>query len=108
VAFATDATTLRYAGVGNISGTLATGETQKGLISYNGTLGGSLARVRELEYPWPEHGVLVMHSDGLGARWSLAAYPQLATQHAAVIAAVLYRDHSRGRDDATVVVVKRP
>jgi len=50
--------------------------------------------------------MLVMHSDGLTARWSLAAHPQLATRHAAVIAAVLYRDHSRRRDDATVLVAR--
>jgi anti-sigma regulatory factor (Ser/Thr protein kinase) len=106
--FATGGATLAYAGVGNISGTLAADETQRGLMSYNGTLGSSLARARQFEYPWPAHAVLVMHSDGLTARWSLAAYPQLATRHAAVIAAVLYRDQSRGRDDATVVAVKRP
>jgi hypothetical protein len=29
-------------------------------------------------------------------------------RHPAIIAAVLFRDFSRGRDDATVVVVKLP
>jgi hypothetical protein len=45
-----------------------------------------------------------MHSDGLSARWILATYPGLFQRHSAVIAGVLYRDCSRDRDDATVVV----
>jgi hypothetical protein len=47
---------------------------------------------------------VVMHSDGVSARWSLSAYPGLFVRHAAVIAGILYRDHARSRDDATVVV----
>lgn len=97
---------LHYAGVGNIAGVLAEGAGQRGLASFNGTLGISLARARQIEYPWAPHSLLVMHSDGLSARWSLAAHPQLGACHAAVIAAVLYRDHSRGRDDATVLVAR--
>jgi hypothetical protein len=49
----------------------------------------------------------VLHSDGVGSRWDLAEYPGLSTRHPALIAGVLHRDFSRGRDDATVVVVRR-
>ena len=49
---------------------------------------------------------LVMASDGISTRWSLAEHPGLAARDPAIIAAVLFRDHARGRDDATVVVVK--
>jgi hypothetical protein len=45
-----------------------------------------------------------MHSDGMSARWSIANYPGLSSRHAAVIAAVLYRDHARARDDITIVI----
>ena len=48
-----------------------------------------------------------MHSDGLSSRWSLASYQDLGTHHPAVIAGVLYRDRSRQRDDATVIVASR-
>jgi anti-sigma regulatory factor (Ser/Thr protein kinase) len=98
---------IQYSGVGNIAAVISEEETRRGLLSHNGTLGSSLSRTRQLEYPWPAHALLVVHSDGLSARWSLAAYPQLAERHAAVIAAVLYREHSRPRDDATVVVMRR-
>ena len=47
-----------------------------------------------------------MHSDGLSSRWSLDEYQGLITRHPAVIAGVLYRDCLRGRDDATIVVMR--
>lgn len=96
-----------YAGVGNIAGVVATVGSQRGMVSHNGTLGLTLGRTQQLEYDWAPRSVLILHSDGLSSRWSLAAYPELIAHHPAVIAAVLYRDRSRGRDDATVVVVSR-
>jgi hypothetical protein len=45
-----------------------------------------------------------MHSDGLSSHWSLDPYPGLRLRHPALIAAVLYRDFSRHRDDVTVLV----
>ena len=47
-----------------------------------------------------------MHSDGISTHWDLADYPGLAARHPALIAAVLFRDLSRGRDDATVVALQ--
>lgn len=99
---------LRYAGVGNIAGVIATSGAQRGLLSHNGTLGATLRRAQQLDYPWPAGSVLVMHSDGLSSRWSLAEYKDLGACHPAVIAGVLYRDRSRQRDDATVIVASRP
>ena len=49
-----------------------------------------------------------MCSDGIGTRWNLDAYPGLLEHHPMLLAAVLYRDFQRGRDDATVVVVRNP
>jgi len=51
--------------------------------------------------------MLIMHSDGIGTRWDLERYPGLPQRHPALIAAVLYRDHARGRDDAGIVVAQR-
>jgi hypothetical protein len=52
--------------------------------------------------------VLILHSDGLSARWDLDDYAGLRRRHPALIAGVLFRDHRRLRDDASVVVVARP
>ena len=99
--------TLEYAGIGNIGGYMISPERSQGLVSHNGTLGTQLLRVQQFSYPWPRDGRVVMHSDGISARWSVSAYQGLHTHHSAVIAAVLYRDHGRGRDDATVLVLGR-
>jgi hypothetical protein len=48
-----------------------------------------------------------MHSDGLSARWVLRRNAALRRCHPAVIAGVLYRDHARSRDDATVAVLSQ-
>lgn len=96
---------LRYAGVGNIAGRLTGPDGHRGLVSHNGTLGFQLHRVQQFEYPLTARGFVIMHSDGLSARWQLAEQLGLQNHHPAVIAATLYRDHGRARDDATVVVV---
>jgi anti-sigma regulatory factor (Ser/Thr protein kinase) len=95
---------LAYAGVGNISGSVVSAERSRGMVSHNGILGVHLVRKRQFEYPCTPEDRVVMHSDGLSARWSLKNYPGLFARHAAVIAGVLYRDHARPKDDVTVVV----
>lgn len=98
--------TLSFAGLGNISATLASREKTRGLASHNGTVGHQLHRLQEFTFPWTDDSTLIMHSDGLGSRWNLSDYPGLLNKHPSLVAAVLYRDFSRERDDATVLVVK--
>ena len=97
-------TKVSYAGVGNISGSLVSGDKSRGMVSHNGILGVQLLRKQQFEYECGPGDKIVMHSDGMSARWSLNAYPGLFVRHAAVIAGVLYRDHARPRDDVTVLV----
>lgn len=96
---------LSYAGVGNINGYIVGGDRAQGLVSHNGTLGLTLTRLQQFEYERSAPSLLVMHSDGLSARWDLRNNAPLLARHPAVIAAVLFRDHARVRDDATVVVL---
>ncbi len=100
--------TLRYAGVGNIAGVVIQEGHSQHMVSYNGIVGHELRKVQELTYHWPLGALMIMHSDGLSMHWDLSAYPGLVTRSASLIAGVLYRDFTRGRDDATVVVIKRP
>jgi anti-sigma regulatory factor (Ser/Thr protein kinase) len=76
------------------------------IASRNGIVGHTMRGTQEFELTWNESALLILHSDGIGTRWDLAAWPGLANQPAVVIAAVLYRDFARRRDDATVVVVR--
>ena len=97
---------VRYAGIGNISGTLLAGGKLLRMVSHNGTAGHVAPRIREFTYAFGGTPVVILHSDGLTSRWDLAAYPGLATQHPSLLAGVLLRDFRRGRDDASVVAVR--
>jgi anti-sigma regulatory factor (Ser/Thr protein kinase)/serine/threonine protein phosphatase PrpC len=96
-----------YCGVGNIAGTVFANGGSRKTVSMSGTLGHAMGRAREFTYPLPAGALLVMHSDGLLTNWSLDSYPDLLTRHPALIAGIVYRDFRRGRDDATVLVVRR-
>jgi hypothetical protein len=97
---------VRYAGVGNLSGLIISAGTSHNLVSHCGTAGVAARNIREFSLPWPDHGLLVLHSDGIQTHWSLSDYPGLARKHPALIAGVLYRDNQRQRDDSTVVVAR--
>ncbi len=95
-----------FAGVGNITGRVETTGERRQLVSHSGTLGHVMRRVQEFEFDFPAGALLILHSDGLATRWSSEDYPGLLGKHAGLIAGVLYRDHNRGTDDVTVVVLK--
>jgi anti-sigma regulatory factor (Ser/Thr protein kinase) len=95
-----------FCGVGNISGSIRADGVSRSMVSNNGTLGHSVRRIQDFQYPFPKGSLLVMHSDGLGTHWNLGAYPGLEARHPAMIAAALYRDHNRGRDDVTVLALR--
>lgn len=97
---------IRYAGVGNIAGAIVTGEETRSMVSHNGTVGHEVRKIQEFTYPWPQGALVIMHSDGLQTQWRLDRYPGLSTRAPAVIAGLLYRDFSRGRDDVTVTAVR--
>ncbi len=95
-----------FAGVGNIATTILQTGTARQAVSHAGILGHQVRRFREYSYPWDARALLVMHSDGVSSHWSLDDYPGLRLRRPAVVAAVLFRDYNRGRDDATVVVIR--
>ena len=97
---------LAYAGVGNISGVIVEPSRSRGMVSVNGILGTQVPRSKQFDYDYPADAVVVLHSDGLSARWQLADHPGLHLHHASVIAGVLFRDCARKNDDATVLVAR--
>ena len=99
---------VRFSGLGNIAGVIIGGEKPQFMVSHNGTAGHQAQRVQQFEYRLPRTGVLILHSDGLNTSWNLDAYPGLLTRHPSIIAAVLYRDANRGRDDACVLAARIP
>jgi hypothetical protein len=73
------------------------------MVSHNGVAGHVAPRIREFTYPFTGNPLVVLHSDGLSARWDPDHYPGLAASHPSLIAGVLFRDHRRSRDDAAVL-----
>jgi anti-sigma regulatory factor (Ser/Thr protein kinase) len=97
---------VRFVGVGNIGALLSSGGEARRMASHNGTAGHVAPRIREFTYPFTMTPMVILHSDGLSARWELGAYPGLSASHPSLVAGLLFRDHRRGRDDAAVVAVR--
>ena len=97
---------LEFAGVGNLLAILWSPAGRRALISHPGTVGHEMRKVQEFQYPLPPAAMLVICSDGISSHWDLSAYPDIAAHNASLIAGLIYRDFSRRRDDATVVVVR--
>jgi hypothetical protein len=98
---------LLAAGIGNLVAAIVEGNTAKRIPSYNGIVGHATPRIRELSYAITPQAAVVFHSDGLTAAWQPERYPGLMQHPCATIAAVLYRDCKRGRDDSMVVALRR-
>ena len=97
---------VKFAGVGNIAAAICNTTSRRQTVSHAGTLGHRALHFRDYSYPWESGALLVMHSDGMSSHWSLDSYPGIRTRHPTVIAATLYRDLTRGRDDVTVLVAR--
>jgi anti-sigma regulatory factor (Ser/Thr protein kinase) len=100
-----DGATVDFCGAGNTVSAVIGQEGPRSLPSMNGTAGLSVRGLRPFTQPWHPGEMLVMHTDGLTTRWRLDAYPRIREHDPAVVAAVLHRDSSRGRDDATVLAL---
>ena len=98
---------LLAAGIGNLVAAIVEGNAAKRIPSYNGIVGHATPRIRELSYAITPAATVVFHSDGLTAAWQPERYPGLMQHPCATIAAVLYRDCKRGRDDSMVVALRR-
>jgi anti-sigma regulatory factor (Ser/Thr protein kinase) len=96
---------VRFAGVGNIVGTVLENASWKSMMSHNGILGHEIRRIQEFTHPWTGDSRLVMNSDGLST-WSVDKYPGLLSRDPSLVAGVLYRDFWRRRDDVTVLVAE--
>jgi anti-sigma regulatory factor (Ser/Thr protein kinase) len=96
---------IRFAGAGNIAGALLPVKGKaSNFVSYSGTLGDNVTHFQEFNHPWPDDGLLILHSDGLSPAWALEPYPGLSRKHPGLIAGVLYRDFASRRDDVIVFV----
>ncbi|MFV2104052.1 SpoIIE family protein phosphatase [Micromonospora sp. LOL_024] len=98
---------LRYAGLGNITGSVVADDgRRRGLVSLPGIAGHQRPTIRQYDYPFEADSLLVMHTDGVVDRWQLADYSGLTGRSPLVVAATLLRDAGIRRDDAGVLVAR--
>jgi anti-sigma regulatory factor (Ser/Thr protein kinase) len=97
---------VRFAGVGNVSAAIMTSAKLHNMVSHNGIVGHTVGRLQDFIYDWPAQAILAMFSDGIGSHWNLSKYPGLQSRSPLMIASVIYRDFSRRRDDATVLIAR--
>ncbi|MBL7497882.1 ATP-binding protein [Frankia sp. CNm7] len=100
--------TLRFAGLGNISGVILGGARRVGLTSRPGIAGHQARSLAETRHELPPGALVVLHSDGISPRWDLADHPGIVSRGALVVAASVLRDAGLRRDDASVLVAGAP
>ena len=94
-------------GAGNIMGRVLSGIEDRTLLSQHGTAGVTIRSPDEMQVVWPEHALLVACSDGIETRWKPELLVPVLGRDPSIAAALLMRAHCRGRDDATVAVLRR-
>lgn len=95
------------AGIGNVSMTMISPEASRSALVQSGIVGAGIGRISCQDYDWPLDSVFIIYSDGIKSRLGFDDYPGILSHDPSVIAALIHRDFNRGRDDASVVVVKR-
>lgn len=102
-----DAGQVRCAGAGNVSVRVVSGVFDRSMVTQHGTVGVQVRRAQEATLALPPHALVIVHSDGIETRWDPNRIRPLLGRDPALVAALLLRDHTRHRDDATVVVLRR-
>ena len=100
-----DRATVTLCGVGNTVAAIVGGRAPLSLPSMNGTAGLQIGRLQEFVQPLARGAMMVLHTDGITTRWRMESYPGAVERDPAIVAALLHRDHARGRDDATVLAL---
>jgi anti-sigma regulatory factor (Ser/Thr protein kinase) len=96
---------IAFGGIGNVAGVLSSRNELRRMVVMPGTAGYGVRKIQSFQYPFVD-GLVILCSDGISTSWTLDRYPNLEALHPTLIAAVLYRDFGRRRDDATVLVGK--
>ncbi len=98
---------LQYAGAGNVMGRIISGVFDRSMLTQHGTVGVQVRKTEVVALELPDHAMAVVHSDGIASRWKADEVVPLLQRDPTLIAAALLWKQRRGRDDATVLVIKQ-
>jgi hypothetical protein len=96
---------MTYAAVGNVEARLSRAGREQRLISHRGIVGVSLPMVRALDFALEPQWLLLVHTDGVSARFKSDQLPTSVLRDPQLLADFLLEQWGRSADDATVVVV---
>jgi len=94
-------------GIGNIATRINQGMMIKNYTPYNGIVGLNIPNTTTAtEIEKEKYQYLIMCSDGIKTKWDMSKYPYILKHDPIVLAAAIYKDHSRRTDDMSVLVAK--
>jgi serine phosphatase RsbU (regulator of sigma subunit) len=96
---------LTSAGVGNVDIRLIQGGRERRSSSDRGIVGSVLPTIHDYTADLTADWLLVLHSDGISSRFTLASLAWQPSEGIQSLADAILREHARPTDDATVVVV---
>jgi anti-sigma regulatory factor (Ser/Thr protein kinase) len=97
---------VRFAGIGNICGAVVTGDAKQSMVSIGGVAGFRQPTIRLFSYALEPGALVVLHSDGVTARWKATDLAAVLGRSALVVAATVLRDSAVRPDDACVAVAR--
>ncbi|MEW6750096.1 MAG: ATP-binding protein [Candidatus Latescibacterota bacterium] len=97
---------LSFAGIGNVAARVLEGPTPASLVTRRGVVGGRAPLAAVQQAAWDAGCLLVMHTDGVSARWQRSDLAGLAREPAQGVARALLQAWAGGLDDAAVLVVR--
>jgi anti-sigma regulatory factor (Ser/Thr protein kinase)/serine/threonine protein phosphatase PrpC len=100
------ATKLRFATFGNVEARALSPVSKLRFAVQRGVLCRSDPKVEVQEIPWPDGGLLVLHTDGLRQHWNWHDFVGIERDEPHRAARRLIHELADGDDDATVVVVR--
>lgn len=98
---------INFASIGNIEAKVYGSPAPMNFITQRGVVGLNAPNPHIAESNWSPDYVLVLHTDGIPAKWRWSDFPELAEATAARAARCLLEELAKGDDDATVMVVRK-
>jgi len=97
----------QISGIGNIATRIQRGLEYKNYSSYNGIIGLNIpGRIESSQYEMEKFQQIILCSDGIKTRWDLVQYHSILKYDPMILAAAIYKDHSRRTDDMTILIAK--
>lgn len=95
---------VEFSSLGNVQGLIVDRSTSKHLLTSNGIVGVEKSRATAMSYGLNPNQAFIMATDGLQSRWQLPASHDFWHQDPMIVAAYLFKQFGRGRDDVGVLV----